>query len=75
MSVEVGGKPWEWDWDRCGVAMGHQTSVNAGFGTEVPTATRNIILIRHGQYSSTLPRDADRILTEIGYTLYKSKVI
>ncbi|KAJ8312962.1 hypothetical protein KUTeg_010335 [Tegillarca granosa] len=33
---------------------------------KTPTATRHLILIRHGQYNTDGERDKDRILTELG---------
>ena len=38
-------------------------------GNKKPTATRHIILIRHGQYNLKGETDEDRYLTELGLSL------
>lgn len=42
---------------------------------QTPTATRHLILIRHGQYNTNGDTDKERILTELGILLDYSMVL
>ena len=42
------------------------TQYEKNLESATPTATRHIILIRHGQYFDTAVEDKDRFLTELG---------
>lgn len=66
---------WDSNWDhRCPKSMIKRTRKDAGddnlINEEIeknkPTAVRNIILIRHGQYNTSGRNDQERILTELG---------
>ena len=39
---------------------------NLGNNSRVPTASRHLILIRHGQYNLAGSTDSDRYLTDLG---------
>lgn len=45
---------------------GDDNLINEEIEKNKPTAVRNIILIRHGQYNTSGRTDQERILTELG---------
>ena len=65
---EDGKKVWDFNWDR----MGHSSATNPhapeGESPSVvkPSATRTLILIRHGQYEHEQNDPDKRILTDLG---------
>jgi len=58
----------EWDRDRTAAALtgGGDADQCQTASTQAPTATRNLFLIRHGQYHTQQPRDQDQTLTPLG---------
>ncbi|XP_035230114.1 serine/threonine-protein phosphatase PGAM5, mitochondrial-like [Stegodyphus dumicola] len=68
---------WDYNWDKRDIASmvkpmkdendpAEQNRINEQRSQLQPTATRNIFLIRHGQYDEWARKDADRHLTLLG---------
>ena len=61
-------KPWDFNWDRMGHSKATDPHAPEGESPSVvkPSATRTLILIRHGQYEHMQDDSEKRILTELG---------
>ena len=61
-------KPWDFNWDRMGHTSATDPRAPEGESPSVvkPSATRTLILIRHGQYEHWQDDSGKRILTELG---------
>jgi len=57
---EVPVRRWDSNWDRREAGEGDRKNNN------LPTATRHLLLIRHGQYNLNGTNDKERILTDLG---------
>lgn len=56
---------WDPNWDHREPVVTDQNN-NLGNNSRVPTASRHLILIRHGQYNLAGSTDSDRYLTDLG---------
>ena len=59
--------PWDYNWDMRAPAPSDATDSTDGEKPKKPTATRHLILIRHGQYDMSHKQDELRVLTELGH--------
>ena len=57
--------PWDYNWDRRAPAPDAADRTD-GEKPKKPTASRHLILIRHGQYDLSQKQDELRVLTELG---------
>lgn len=58
--------PWDYNWDRRAPASDAADSTD-GEKPKKATASRHLILIRHGQYDLSQKQDELRVLTELGH--------
>ena len=58
--------PWDYNWDRRAPAADAGDSTD-GEKPKKPTASRHLLLIRHGQYDLNHKQDKLRVLTELGH--------
>lgn len=58
--------PWDYNWDRRAPATDAADSID-GEKPKKATASRHLLLIRHGQYDLSQKQDELRVLTELGH--------